>query len=131
MLNGKEWLDRRKYTRWPILTGAFVVIKYPNAKVGQIIDISIDGLAFHYVGKEKEWTGPTELSIFSGDGAFCLYRVPCKVISDLSIQGRHFDAITRRRCAIQFGDLTPGQMSQLESFIQNHTDCEMSALDSV
>ena len=90
--------------------------------LGQITDISNDGLAFTYIAGEGLRKGPLELEIFSTTGNFHLRKVPYKIILDLQIEnGFPLSPVTTRRCGMQFGELTQVQKSQLDSFLQNYT----------
>jgi hypothetical protein len=124
----KELSDRRKHIRFQVRETAFVVLKAPwphSTKVGQIIDISMHGLAFRYIADEGRSNGSSELEILSADHSFYLDRVPFKTISDFKTDNDvPFSSIEMRRSGVQFGDLTPSQSSQLEHFIWNYTTSE-------
>ncbi len=90
--------------------------------MGKIIDISEGGLAFRYINTEDKTSGPCELDIFLSDGNFYLNKVPFKNISDVEMDNvPSLASIRMRRCGLQFGDLTPDQIFDLEYFIENHT----------
>jgi len=124
MTNTKVQVERRKHKRFRVQNDTFVVLKSDNTKVGYLKEITIDRLSFHYVGRREPLTEPAELSIFSPDNNFYLYMVPCKIISDSKLYKDHPSSINMRRCGVQFGELTPHQMSQLEYFIEKHTTRE-------
>lgn len=122
----KEPIERRKHRRFRVQNGSFAVLSPSDTKVGRLMDISISGLAFHYVGVKERMIESTQLSIFSGDCSFYLYRVPCKTICDL----RPYPSsgpISVRRCSVQFGELTENQMSRLKRFIRDYTTGEMTS----
>jgi hypothetical protein len=89
------------------------------------MDINMSGLAFHYIGTEEPSNESTEISIFSGDCGFYLYRIPCETVVDLKAYASHSAPISIRRCGIQFGDLNPDQVFRLEHFIHNYTGNEV------
>jgi hypothetical protein len=120
MLAKRIPVERRKQERFPVEKGGFVVLTRPNPKAARIVDISAEGLAFHYVRREGP-TQPSEMAIFSADSAVRLFKVPCQTISDLAINGNHPDLPRKRRCGVRFGDLTQGQISQLENLIQQYS----------
>jgi hypothetical protein len=120
MLARRTAVERRKRERFPVERGGFVVLTRPNPKAARIVDISTDGLAFHYVRKEGP-SQPSEMAIFSADSAVRLFKVPCKTISDSAIDGNRPKSTARRRCGVRFGDLTEGQMSQLEHLIRQYS----------
>lgn len=120
-MNGQVGVERRNQERFRLENDTFVVLKSNKTRVGSLKEMNIEGLSFHYVGKEEPLMEPAELSIFSPDNDFYLFMVPCQITSDLKLYKNHPSPITMRRCGVQFGELTPQQVSQLEYFIHNYT----------
>jgi len=118
-------LERRKHKRFKVQNGAFAVLGAPpwphSTKVGQIIDMSMGGLAFSYIAEQEPSNGSFELGIFLADNSFHLRKIAFETISDLETNGVPCSSITMRRSGVQFGELTPNQISQLKYFIRNHT----------
>lgn len=119
--------DRRIAQRFPVKTGALAF----NAKIcGQIIDISLEGLSFHYIEQNRETpqrvidsgkprSGAKTLDIIFGDYNFTLNDMPIKIISDYEVNAPHpyrSTATKRRRC-VQFEKLNPEQRFWLKRFI--------------
>ena len=125
----KELSDRRKHRRFQVQDTAFVVLRTPwphSTKVGQIIDISRQGLAFRYIADQGRSNGSSQLEIVSADHSFYLDKVPFKTISDSQTDNDvPFSSIEMRRSTVQFGELTPKQISHLEYFIWNYTTSEV------
>jgi len=119
MIPEKEIVEQRRYKRFQVPKGTFVGLGPHDTKVGQIIDVSMGGLAFRYVGDAEPSNG--ELDIFLSERDFYVGRIPFKTVSDFEITGRIGSSISMRRSGVQFRKLTRGQTSQLEHFIQNHT----------
>ena len=121
----KEMDERRKHKRFQVRNGAFVVLGTPpwphSTKVGQIVDMSMGGLAFSYIAEQEPSNGSFELCIFLADSSFHLRKIPFETISDLETDEVPFSSITMKRSGVQFGELTPNQISQLKYFIQSHT----------
>jgi c-di-GMP-binding flagellar brake protein YcgR len=111
----KKLVERRKHKRIQIKGGAFVGVGPHFDQVGPVIDISMGGLSFRYIARQKQPNG-LSLDIFLTDRDFYLSYVPFRAVSDFRTPDT-----TTRRCSVQFGDLTQSQMSHLESFIKNHT----------
>jgi hypothetical protein len=121
MTSKEKTIERRKHKRFQAPKGLFAMLKPGHTKVGSVVDVSTRGLAFRYVDREEIPNG-TDIDIFMIGNDFRLGKVPVKTILDVEVvQGTHYYPITIRRCAVQFGELTPVQKSELESFIQNHT----------
>ncbi len=127
MTNTKAQIERRKHKRFKVQNGSFAVLTPSDTKVGRIMDISMSGLAFHYIGIEGPSNESTEISIFSGDCGFYLYRVPCETVSDLKAYASHSAPISIRRYCVQFGDLTDDQVFRLEHFVHNYTGDEVES----
>jgi hypothetical protein len=125
MPNTKGRLERRKRKRFRVQNDAFVVLISNETKVGSLRDIAMDGLAFHYIGRQESLNESAKLGVFSANHDLFLYKVPCKIISDSKIYARQPNPITRRRCGVQFGELTEDQISELKYFIANHTTSEV------
>lgn len=115
-------MDQRKHKRFQVHEGVFVVCGPYSNKLGQIMDISMGGLAFRYVAGNHESSEPFELDIFfTGHGCY-MSKLPFRTISDFEIVNEiPFSSVTIRRCGVQFGRLMPHQISQLEYLIREHT----------
>ena len=110
----KELKERRIHPRHPVKAGTITT----NNQTGEIIDISMGGLAFSYVDR-GDWTGESfDRGMLLGERDLCIEDVPLKVISDCAINS---GLSIIRRCGVQFGKLTPKQMAQLEYFIWANT----------
>lgn len=121
----KDVIERRKHKRFRVREGAFAALKphwFRSTILGEIIDISIDGLAFRYIAAKKRSELSFKLKILLADGSFSLDKVPSRTISDLEI-GNEFsiDFTPIRRCCVQFARLTHDQISGLEHFIRNYS----------
>jgi hypothetical protein len=113
-------LERRESTRFQVQQGAFVALGPEYEKVGQIIDMSMGGLSFRYMAEYDVSTEAAELDIFMNDNGFYLKSVPFDTVSDCEPpENIPFSSIATRRCSVQFRELSPGQKSRLEAFIQH------------
>jgi hypothetical protein len=117
----KEFDEHRKHKRFQVPGGVFVGFGPRANKVGQIVDVSMGGLAYRYVGCEESSDG-SHLDIFVTDNDFYLGAVPFKTVCDLQVAGRAASSpMTMRRCGVRFGKLTGKQNAQLEYFIRQYT----------
>ncbi len=122
MARSKNTIEQRKHKRFRVQYGAFVVFRFNDSKLGQIIDISRGGLAFRYVANGKQSKGPDQLDIMLAEKDFHIEKLPFKTIFDFEIPSVvAFNSLKTRRCGVQFGKFTQNQISQLESFIKNYT----------
>jgi hypothetical protein len=121
MTNGNELIERRKDKRFEAPAGLFVAFKPHDARLGEIIDISMGGLAFRYLATKKLSNGSYKLKIFLTEGDFYLHDLRFETVTDFGTFQIPHTSITMRRSGLQFGELTPDQRAQLKHFIHNHT----------
>ena len=101
---------------------AFAVIKSKPIKMGQIVNISRRGLAFHYIDRKGDANRLFKMDILFAQDAFYLDRLLFKPIFDIEIDTEiPLNSFTMRKCGVQFGELNQQQRSQLEYFICNYT----------
>jgi len=115
----KKRLERRKSKRFRLPTSSFAGLGPYFGKVGGILDVSMGGLAFSYIGIEEP-NDSLYLDVFLIDHDFYLRRVPFVTISDIPIVPDVRQDMTLRRRGVRFGKLTPQQKSQLDHLIQNY-----------
>ncbi|MBU0481192.1 MAG: PilZ domain-containing protein [Proteobacteria bacterium] len=109
--------ERREHKRFRAKSGTCAV----ESKAGEIIDISMGGLAFSYVD-HGDWTDESfDRGMLFGEKDLCVEDLPLKIISDCAINS---GLSIIRRCGVKFGELTPKQLSQLEYFIWANTEAK-------
>ena len=119
--NGNR-VEKRKHNRLKTEKETYVALMNDSVKVGQIINISKDGIAFSYIANGPGITGWHKMSIFLSGDHFYLKDLRFKAISDFLIENDvQFSTVFMKQCGGQFGQLTPAQITQLEYFIANHT----------
>ncbi len=123
MPNRKETVNQRRYARFRVPKNAFAALGPDYIKVGQIINISMGGLAFRYVDG-KGPSNASELDIFLAGRTFYLYELPFESVWDSVTNEVPFSSINMKVCGLQFGDLTDEQKSDLRYFMQNHTTAD-------
>ncbi len=100
----------------------FAVIKSKPVKMGQIIDISKNGLALDYIERRGEAMRVFKLDILYAQDTFYLGKLLFKPVYDYVLDTEvPVNSFAIRRCGVQFGELTAHQKSRLEFFIQNYT----------
>ena len=121
MVKKETKVERREYERYKVSNDTSVLLKNDNSQVGQLLNISVDGLALIYVTGDKRIQGWFDIYLFGRDHFF-LNKIPFRVISDSLIEDMTlFRTMTKKRCGGQFGELTHVQRSHLDYFITNHT----------
>jgi len=126
MPDKKDFIDRRKHSRYQVRDGAFAaLISGSDAKLGLISDICQDGLAFRYVVDDKDKVdcgeGTCTLDIlFDAEGYF-LESLPCTTVWERPLRSEDsFSHLAVKKCSVHFGQLTPEQESQLTYFIDHY-----------
>ena len=114
--------ERRKSQRFKAAYGAFAVLGPENSKLGQIKDISLDGLAFKYLADEARSNNAGELDIIIRQNCFCVKSIPVQTVSDFELARENiFSTVRLRQQGVKFGELTSDQTSQLEFILKHHT----------
>ena len=115
--------NRREHVRRKLENGAFAVLKSgPNSsQLGNIIDISDGGLAFHFLDTKEIPSEFSELDIFVSGSGLLVSDVPVEIVSQFPIEKEiPFFTVSTRRFCIKFGKLTDEIRAKLSYFIQNH-----------
>ena len=121
MTNRKVRIERKKLLSLPVTKDTFVALRPHYCKIGQVKNISTEGLTFIYIADGKPPSQSFELDLFLIDRSFHLQQVPFKTISDVKSDRIPFSSIRMRECTVQFENLTLQQKDELEYFIHNHS----------
>ena len=114
--------ERRMQKRFKAAEGAFAALVDQESRLGQIKDISSDGLSFRYIDSHEKLENASELKIILGKRGLYLDKVPFKIISDFKIESEFsFSTVNMRQIGLKFGELTAGQRNRLDRFIKHHT----------
>jgi hypothetical protein len=120
MENTDMIFERRSHERFPVMQGAYALIKNGASKLGQIKNISKGGLAFMYINGEEQMQGSLLLDIFLSGHGFYLKDIPCNKISDIHVENKSpFSDFKMRHLGLQFSELNQDQSNRLDTFIQN------------
>jgi hypothetical protein len=118
----KDTVDRRKEQRFKVKEGAYAVLKPYTSKLGQIIDISKNGLSFQYVLNSEQALNASHVDILLPDSGFFLDNLQFKPVLESKIsKDFSFSTLTVMRYSLEFENLTTDKRNSLEYFIQNHT----------
>lgn len=113
--------ERRQTRRYQMRNGGFAVCMPNYNRLGQILDISDQGLAMRYIDADGEPELPKELAIMFTPDEYYLPKIPCKIVTEKVVLDKiSKKSVTIKRCGLKFGSLTPHQRSQLNNFIQNY-----------
>jgi hypothetical protein len=132
-------ISRRSHKRFKVKDGAFAVLYQGSSKLAQIIDISPTGFSFRYSdsqfldndrsgqaflfhGDRQKLKYFSNFDIFLVDSGIYLDQIPCKIVSNFEVEEPDSpNSVSMRRCCIQFDELVPEQISDLEYFLKNCT----------
>ena len=115
-------MNLRKEDRFVVREGAFAASDTSPGEVGQILDISMRGLAFCYIADKEESAIAFHLDIFLTQNGFYLRKVPVKTVWDFQMTNNPpFSMVPMRRRGVQFGSLNTHQRRSLKYFITNYT----------
>lgn len=107
-------LNRRVHDRYEAKEGFFAG-SYPN--VGQIVNVSLGGLAYNYMGLTSQQEDEGDM-VICGDDCTCIDDLSCRVVSDTVLSsGTSFSKFVTRQRRLEFIDLSPEQRMTLENFI--------------
>ena len=129
MTDDKEGLERRAHKRFKVKSGVTAAVIEPvNGKdyiyLGEILNISKGGLAFQYADRNGEPKEPYELDILVIKDIvrftyFSRIRFKTVWISNLDVE-LSSDHLKHKQIGIQFEEMTPHQISQLDIFFQKY-----------
>ena len=121
----KAFVENRKHKRFKVKSGSVAVesnTAFEYIHIGQIVNISKGGLAFVYIDIDGELTEPFELDIVAALDGFYLKNVPFKTVWVSPVASHSaFIFLERKQRGVQFGEMTPHQISQLDYFLHNYT----------
>lgn len=116
----EEDLDRRRHKRFKVPADTFVILKDPQFRIGQIIDMSESGLGVFCV-ESKMPAEKFELDILLADDDYYVDRISVNSISEIPVE---MDPPQKnnimKRYSLQFADLTSVQKSKLACFFPRH-----------
>jgi hypothetical protein len=116
-------IDNRKSKRYAGKSGAFAVLIKQNEPivVGQIIDISYDGISIRYLSRKAKGIGLSYIKLFAANGHFAhMKRIQCNIIYDIQIDRDSWLTLVTRRCGAKFEQLSYEMQMELQNFIGQH-----------
>ncbi len=124
MVGRKRTIERRKNKRYKAVEGAYAAISPNSHKLGQIIDLSVGGLAFKYIdtsNEETEEKQTSEETIFLSSMGYYVGDLPFKTIADYEITNApSFSSMKVRKRHVQFTDLSFKQLFDLDYYLKNN-----------
>jgi hypothetical protein len=122
MTTNKPFPRRRTHERYKIEDGKIGVANHHYIKTGYIYDISMGGLAFHYVDSgnaKNEFPFTSTLSITIKEKGFLLQEIAFKTISDIIIKPVFMEI---RQRSVQFIEIPQEKQLHLKYLISDLTN---------
>ena len=106
--------NKRAYVQKPIVG---ILNSDEPVIIGSITDISLGGVKYIFELRMAPNDNPINSIDLIADN-HCLFDIPCVYAwNDIVEKESNFKLTDLRRCGIQFGDMTPDQISLLRNFI--------------
>ena len=124
MVGAKQ--ERRKHTRYSIKDGAYATISPESTKIGQIVDISMIGLAFKYIDThDTQKRNNIPQTLFLSSMGYYVGDINFRTIADFEIACSETDepssdAMAIRMRRVEFIDLKLKQLFDLDYYIENN-----------
>lgn len=120
----KRVKERRKHQRFETKDVAFAILKTNREEeLGQIVNISMGGLAFHYFIGNREFQPAERLDVLLADRGIHVENIKFRVVEDYELVNElPFSSITKREQRVLFNDLSDAQIQGIDSFIRRHTN---------
>jgi len=132
MVGRKRTVERRKNKRYKAVEGAYAAISPNSHKLGQVIDISMGGLAFKYIDTSNDDTDGESLpeeTIFLSSMGYYVGDLPFKTISDYEVTNApSFSSMKVRKRHVQFTDLSFKQLFDLDYYVRNNVSEQVEKL---
>ena len=122
MLENQMTVERRMHKRFKVREDIFAVFGKDSQTMGRIVDISKGGLAFNHNGGKIELLGMSVLSLLFADQkamhiSHTSLKFKSRIVSDNETVKKGNSNHSKRRCAVQFDDLTWYQHTSLNNLI--------------
>ncbi|MCK5097086.1 MAG: PilZ domain-containing protein [Desulfobacteraceae bacterium] len=120
-------LERRKHKRYSIKDGSYATISPESKKLGQIVDISMGGLAFKYIDIKPDIRKGINIqeTLFLSSMGYYVGDIDFKTIadyeaSDYEIPNTSSNTMKIRMRHVQFKDLQLKQLFDLDYYIEKN-----------
>jgi len=132
MVGRKRTIERRKNKRYKAVEGAYAAISPNSSKLGQIIDISMGGLAFKYIDTSSDDAQSEQLpekTIFLSSMGYYVGDLPFTTITDYAMtDAPSFSAMKVRKRHVKFNDLSFKQLFDLDYYLRNNVSEQIEEL---
>jgi hypothetical protein len=120
--NKQQTIEQRKYRRFSLKNSTLIFDD--TTDVGEVIDISLGGIAFYCPDIPEESKKPFKVGILcEGAEDYCTEKIDCKKLMVRDPELISFEP--KKRYSIVFDELSSKLKMQMEHIIQNYSFCEV------
>ena len=125
LVSRKKTVEKQNYRQYKANEGAYAAIITPNSyKLGQIIDIGMEGLSFKYIDSNKGYKATRtqkEHSVFLNSVGCCVEDLPVNIVSDHEVTNTpSFSSLKIKKMRIKFINLNLTQWLDLDNYIRKN-----------
>ena len=107
--------ERRKDKRYAVKERVLVSIRPIPEETYHVLDISLGGMAFRYLGESQRYNeNLLHGNLLFEESGLTIGDISFVIISDQLMKDSYFP---RRRCGVQFKNMSPAQQEHLIKFI--------------
>lgn len=116
--------EKRKFHRSTLRSRAFVIVRTEPLKLGQLVDITPESVAFRYLAEgERVAAGPHQVDIMVSERDVYLQKLPVITVAEREETPLPFASTATRLVAMAFGELTADQRGQLDELLAMREHC--------
>jgi hypothetical protein len=113
--------ERRKYERHAVQDGTLAVLRANPSRLGQIEDISLGGIKFHYIQTGEPSHEFPSLTLLKIGAHNMIKNLPFSIVNDSGPDNPlPYTSLPLRHIQIKFGRLTENQKNQIDKFINSY-----------
>lgn len=126
MKNKNFHIERRQHPKFNVKDGVVALLFDKRLRIGKIMDISLGGLGFTYIGDAPDdLTNQTVQIHLLNNNHICIEGISCRVVADTLLENNFSpDGRSLKRCGLKFGGLTRTQQRLLKDAIDASASLE-------
>lgn len=135
MVGRKRTVERRKSKRYKASEGSYAAISPYSHMLGQIVDISMGGLAFKYIDTGSEDFAEDvrltpEETVFLSSMGYYVGDLPFETIADYELSNKpSFSSMKIRKRHIRFRDLSFKQLFDLDYYLRHNVSEDVDRME--
>jgi hypothetical protein len=120
--------NRRKEARFSVCDSVYVVINTEPQTLGQMVEISVGGLAFtlvdlNEVSKRLAEQAMLSIDLFVGGKGLFIQDLACRIVSEIeNVSNPSHTLLTIKRVGVEFENLTLPQQIKINHLVQRQRE---------